>query len=171
MAYSRPQSADAHEILPGIWLGNLQASQDTDFLMSKRIQAVFNCTKDIPYSKLPLRYYRVPLDDNLEREEIKNLELWSYEVAYKIANEAKQGPILIHCYAGKQRSAASLAIYMIAQYRVTPEVAIAYIKKKRPVAFFPGVNFDAAIRGFHNSLRSMIRESPHPELFVTMPLP
>lgn len=162
---------DAHEVLPGLWLGNKKASQDIHFLIRHRIQSVFNCTKDIPFSQLPLRYYRVPIDDNLERDEIKNLELWSFEVAYKIANEMKRGPVLVHCYAGKQRSAACMAMYIIAQYRVMPEVAIRYIQRKRPVAFTPGVNFRNSIESFHTSFRTMIRESPNPQDFITLRLP
>ena len=46
---SRPPGNPADEILPGLWLGNLEASQDTAFLKEKRIDAVFNCTKNLPF--------------------------------------------------------------------------------------------------------------------------
>ena len=34
----------ADEILPGLWLGNRQASQDTDWLQREKITVVFNAT-------------------------------------------------------------------------------------------------------------------------------
>ena len=82
------QSIPAHEILPGLWLGNRVASQDRMWLQQNQIGDVFNCTKDLPFVQgLPIHMYRVPVDDNLQEEEIRNLEHWSWEVVYKVAKE------------------------------------------------------------------------------------
>ena len=155
-------SAPAHEILPGLWLGNRGASQDTEFLREHQITAIFNCTKDIPFRQgvhPDMHQYRVPLDDNLEPEEIRNLEHWGWEVAYKVAKERSAGNrILVHCHAGMQRSAASLAIYLIATHRCTTEEAVAFIKQRRPIAFYGNVNFYKGIKGFENGFRRMISE-------------
>ena len=153
---------NANEILPGLWLGNRAAALDDNFLREKRIQAVFNCTKDIPFSNTAKRRYRIPVDDNLRDEEIRNLELWSFEIAYKIASEyrlAKQegGGILVHCAAGMQRSAASVAIYLIAIQNLKTDQAIQYIQSKRPIAFRPAVNFERAIRAFETSFNRDVR--------------
>jgi len=43
------QGAPANEIVPGLWLGNKHASQDRGFLDTKKIGAIFNCTKDLPF--------------------------------------------------------------------------------------------------------------------------
>ena len=151
-----PPHNDADEIVPGIWLGNARAANDPHFLRTKGIKAVFNCTKDVPFHETVLRRYRVPVDDNLQEEEIRNLELWSYEIVYKMQLEAKKGqPILIHCMAGMQRSAASLAMYLVATRRMKTEDAIKFIQSKRAIAFTPGANFEKSIRGFERSFDKM----------------
>lgn len=142
----------ADEIIPGIWLGNREAALDGDWLRENNIKVVFNCTKDIPFHPTVQRRYRVPIDDNLQAQEIRNLELWSYEVVYKMTREYQQGePILVHCAAGMQRSAACLAMFLIAIRKYTPEQAIAFIRSHRKIAFHPSANFGESIKGFYNS--------------------
>jgi len=162
---------NAHEILPGVWLGNKASSENVEFLQEAKIVAVFNCTKTIPFTMGPWHMYRIPVDDNLRDEEIRNMSLWAFEISYKIMNERNRGPILIHCHAGMQRSAASLAIYMISMYRCTTQEAIDYIQKKRPIAFQPSANFRRAIEEFESALRTMIRESPNPLIYNRRPFP
>jgi dual specificity phosphatase 12 len=142
---------DADLIIPGLWLGNAKAAMDDNFLKKNSIQTVFNCTKDQPFNSSIKRRYRVPVDDNLKEEEIRNLELWSYEIIYKLTKEHKQGNVLVHCYAGMQRSAAVVAMYLIANYRMKNDNAVAFIKRKRPIAFWPFVNFKKSIQGFQES--------------------
>ena len=152
----------ADEIVPGLWLGNRTAALDPEFHRAKRIKAVFNCTKDIPFEGSVRRRYRIPVDDNLEREEIRNLELWSFELVYKIATEmrrakAEGGAVLVHCAAGMQRSAASVAMYLIAVNNLTTDQAISFIRSKRPIAFMPSANFEDAIHGFEHAFNRDVR--------------
>jgi len=56
---------DAHEILPGIWLGNKRASENSKWMKENNITVVFNATKDIPFSPTIKKQYRIPVDDNL----------------------------------------------------------------------------------------------------------
>lgn len=160
--YTVPKHDPANEILPGLWLGNRTASQSVEFLEGKKIKTVFNCTKDIPFYPTVRRQYRIPVDDNLQEEEIRNLELWSFEIVYKIAAEYKKaqeegGGILVHCMAGMQRSAASVAMYLIAFHEMTTDQAIQFIQSKRSIAFQPSANFEAAIRGFEAAFNKEIR--------------
>ena len=142
--------ADAHLILPGLWLGNIRSAGNGNFLKENNINTVFNCTKDAPFHNSIKKQYRVPVDDNLEEEEIRNMELWSYEIVYKLTKEYKEGPVLVHCHAGMQRSAAVVAMYLIANDMKSDD-AIRYIKSKRPIAFHNSVNFYKSIKGFENS--------------------
>ena len=156
------RSAAANEIVPGIWLGNRVAAADVDFLREKKIKAVFNCTKDLPFEKSVPRQYRVPVDDSLQEPDIRNLELWSYEIVYKIAHELRRahqegGAVLVHCAAGMQRSAASVAMFLIATQNMTTDTAIAFIKSKRPIAFHHSTNFEKSIRGFEKTFNRDVR--------------
>jgi hypothetical protein len=142
----------ADEIIPGLWLGSRIAALDPHWLGEKGIKCVFNCTKDIPIVPTIQRKYRVPVDDNLQEAEIRNLELWSYEIVMKMTREYKTGqPILVHCAAGMQRSAACVAMFLIASRNMNPDQAISYIQSKRPIAFRPFVNFRPAIDSFYRS--------------------
>jgi len=155
-----PPSNPADEIIPGLWLGNRKAALDQRWLGERQIRCVFNCTKDIPFVPSIQRKYRIPIDDNLEAEEIRNLELWSYEVVYKMTREYKTGqPILVHCAAGMQRSAACIALFLMATRNMTPDQAIAHIRSIRPIAFFPSANFRASIEGFYASYQRDIAPS------------
>jgi len=166
------RSAPAHEILPGLWLGNKQASQDINWLQANQIKTVFNCTKDLTFASGIPNMYRVPVDDNLEREELRNLEYWSWEITYKMAKEREKGNrILVHCFAGMQRSAAAMAMFLISKYRCSTDEAIAFIKKKRPVAFLGKANFYPSIRGFEMGLRKHIVESGQRASWPIIPLP
>jgi dual specificity phosphatase 12 len=142
----------ADEVIPGMWLGNRNAALDAKWLEQKGIRCVFNCTKDIPFVAATPRKYRVPIDDNLEPEEIRNLELWSYEVVYKMTREYKTGePMLVHCAAGMQRSAACVALFLMASRNITPDQAIAFIRERRQIAFRPSANFLQSMESFYDS--------------------
>lgn len=148
----------AQEILPRLWLGNKHAALDDDFLRQNNINVVFNCTKDFPFSPRVLRKYRVPVDDNLQPVEIAHMEQWGPEISYKIIAEYNRGErILVHCHAGMQRSAAAVAMTLIAMTRASADDVMKFIRQKRPVAFFPVANFDKAIRGFERSFATAAR--------------
>ncbi len=156
---------NANEIIPRLWLGNVRASRDENFIRSKNIQVVFNCTKNFEFSpKIPIKY-RIPIDDNLMEDEIRNMELWSNEIAFKIMSEYLDGKtILVHCAAGIQRSAASVAFFLIAFLRLRALDAMKMIKEKRPIAFTPRANFGRAIdyfdRKFHSEILPEVNKLP-----------
>jgi protein-tyrosine phosphatase len=127
---------------------------DAEFIKREGITSVFNCTKDLPFSPLIKRQFRVPVDDNLAAEELENMRAWSPEIVAKVLNEHKQGhTVLVHCFAGKQRSAAVVAMSLVAKTRQSADAAMAYIRQRRPVAFFPQANFDSSIHGFETMFK------------------
>jgi protein tyrosine/serine phosphatase len=156
-------SDHAHEILPGIWLGNYVVAMDTVWLKQQEITCIFNCTKDIPFHTAAhwiKSRYRLPVDDNLAKEEIDNMCSWAAEAVSKAYHEWRAGHrLLIHCYAGRQRSAALVAMLLILLGK-SADVAMKLIREKRPVAFFPVANFERAIRQFeldyNNALRRIV---------------
>ncbi len=154
-----PPANNADQIIPNVWLGNARAAADETFLKAAGIQTVFNCTKDLPFHSSIRRRYRVPVDDNLQADEIRNLELWSYEIVVKMLNEYKAGrPILVHCHAGMQRSPAVVAMFLMVLHRMSADKAMAFLKQKRPIVFYYQANFEPAIRGFESSLSKLLLE-------------
>lgn len=160
----RPLTEDADEIIPGVWIGGWEVALNVDWLRKHRIQTVFNCTKTVPFHSSIPNQYRVPVDDNLQPTEIKNMELWAPEIALKILREFKAGhPMLIHCHAGMQRSTTACAFFlMILTGR--PLIQVMYlIQSRRKVAFRPVANFATALRSFEQQVRTQIMPvvSPH----------
>jgi competence CoiA-like predicted nuclease len=153
-------TANAHEIIPRLWLGNVNASIDESFIKKYGIQAVFNCTKDLPYCHLIPTKYRVPIDDNLRNEEIRNLTLWAPEASFHVIKEYKQGKtILIHCYAGMQRSAALTAMVLMLLNRWKADQAMSHIRSIRSVAFMPKANFFQSIKDFEQKVHGEILQN------------
>jgi dual specificity phosphatase 12 len=156
---------NANEIIPRLWLGNVKASKDEAFIREKNIQVVFNCTKNLEFSPIIPIKYRIPVDDNLEEEEIRNMELWSGEIAFKMMSEYMEGKtILVHCMAGMQRSAASVAFFLISFLKLRALDAMKLIKEKRPIAFYPRANFGRSIdyfdRKFHGEILPEVKKLP-----------
>ena len=140
-----------------MWLGNARASMDEAFLKGKNIQVVFNCTKNLPFCPVVPVKYRVPVDDNLEEQEIRNMELWSSEIAFQMIKHYRANEtILVHCMAGMQRSAAALAIMMIAHFGIRASEAMARIKRIRSIAFHPRANFGRSIESFDHRFHGEI---------------
>lgn len=155
-----PPFNDADLIIPRLWLGNARAARNEEFLKQHDITVVFNCTKDLPFSPSIRRRYRVPVDDDLTEEEIRNMELWSFEIVYKVIKEYNSGrTLLIHCAAGMQRSAAVTAMFLIATQGMKWEEALQYIRQRRPIAFHPSANFLKAIQGFERTLSGMFQNT------------
>jgi hypothetical protein len=57
---------------------------DSEFLTKNKITVVFNCTKDLPFHPSVKRQYRVPVDDNLQEPEIRNMYIWAPEIVLKL---------------------------------------------------------------------------------------
>ena len=136
-------------IIDGIFLGGQCCANNREFIDMHKISVIFNVTKGVPfnYSVCPTcDIYRLPIDDNLRRQEIDRM--YSSLIKYvpllrEYVNSDKR--ILVHCYAGIQRSATLIAGYLIKYYRMTPENAIEFIKRKRRIAFSPTPNFIDAL--------------------------
>lgn len=147
----------ANEIIPGIWVGGWRVALDGEWLAEHRISTVFNCTKEVEFHPSIPHQYRVPVDDNLQPAEIRNMEEWAPEIAYKILTEFNEGrQILIHCHAGMQRSATACAFFLMV-LTGRPLVQVMYlIKSRRKICFHPSPNFAPALRAFEARVRTPV---------------
>jgi protein-tyrosine phosphatase len=153
-------TSDANQILPRLWLGNKTAALDSKWLRDKKITTVFNCTKDIPFGNGPLHQYRVPIDDSLRQEDIQKLTDWSPEIMYKLMAEYKQGAtILVHCWAGVQRSAAVVAMFLMTLHHQPMSVVVPFMRHCRPIVFTPAMNFMQSIQTWEKTFFSYINRS------------
>lgn len=140
---------DANLIVPQIWVGNYNSSQDIDFLRRNNITVIINSTKDLPFAPISGVYkYRVPVHDNLEIDEIKLMEKYLHKIVPIIHEHYKKGRnILIHCAAGMQRSAIVTLAYLFTYHMKSAGQIVKLMRSKRPIVFTPFMNF---IRAFQN---------------------
>jgi hypothetical protein len=163
-----------------LWLGNYKSALDPVFLKDNDISVVINCSVDLPYiydildpvnhGLNKLETFRIPVYDSLLDQDIYIMEQYFHTVLpfilKKLLTEHKN--ILIHCYAGAQRSAicvtATLFVLVdndIMQFDEIPnktdkskmmKKVIAYVLAKRPRAFSYGfrVNFKKSLETFFN---------------------
>ncbi len=132
-----------YEIIPNLYLSNYRdvvnsLDSDSEFF-------VMNCTKDLPMVQTKYGGTRLYVDDSptSEKTMTKNLPLM---VKY-IDDQLKKGhKIVVHCYAGQQRSAAVVATYLMMKKGFSYEDAIKFIKSKKHDAFYDGVHFEESIK-------------------------
>jgi dual specificity MAP kinase phosphatase len=123
-----------------------------------------NCTKDIPrYNTKIFDFYRVPADDNgLDGTAFLNALPGAVEfIRDKL--ERKEN-VIVHCFAGQQRSCAVIAAYLMAHYKEygsNIDEIVNFIKSKKSDAFIRRVKFFHEISLWkeallHNDLNSVI---------------
>jgi protein-tyrosine phosphatase len=147
-----------NKIMDRIFLGNYQAAKDRAFFKEKRIKAVLNCTHDIPNHFAHIKdieYMRIPVDDSLKQKDYDLMFQFmpaAIEFIHKHAALQKNN-ILIHCYAGRQRSAILVAAYLVEKFNITPKEACKIVIDKRPEAFHYGqsLNFDQALTKYYKN--------------------
>jgi hypothetical protein len=156
MSKEQEEEKDYQEILPGVWLGNHLSSEDKKFFRKNKIKAVLNTTKTLPnkFVSEKIEYMKIPVNDQLKQIDFDLMtEYLPFAVSFIRKHIIQKNNILIHCLAGKSRSAICMAGYLVKYHNMNPEESIKFILKKRPEAFFFGtsVNFDAALDKLYSS--------------------
>lgn len=143
-----------HEIIPNLYIGDKDSIKQKYFA-NKPKMVIINATKDVPINKNithNVQNYRVPVHDDLKRSSIIQMATYLPNIAAIINRHLKNGhTVLVHCYAGRQRSCAIVAAYLMKYKHYRLKQAINYIKRKRPYAFFPSVNFYYSLRLFNQN--------------------
>ena len=147
----------AQEIIPKLWLGNIDAAEDPAFFKRFKITATINCTPDISCSMPGVEYLRIDVLDSLKPKDINIMtrELpKAVEFLHKKRDIEKRN-VLVHCHAGMQRSCAVVVSYLCKYHAMNIENAVAHILKFRPVAFHHGhhINFIDSIRTYYTLVR------------------
>ena len=170
---------DVDEIIPGLWLGNYKSALDVDFLLNNNIDVIINCTQHIPFvNQLEINLddietYRIPVNDSLLECDFLLMQDYFKIIIPLLLRKytIEKKKILIHCHAGKQRSAiltaALLKVLIDKNYITLPkedtlntehigrdkkqfEYICNYILSKRPQVFTYGlrINFEPTYKRF-----------------------
>lgn len=142
-----------NEIIENLYIGNINALNDIN-----KFDFIVNCTNEVPLpsfadASTPAKEcIRLPLNDSPDESDklLSMVTANQSNVLVKIHEYLlNKKTVLVHCYAGMQRSCATVACYLIKYYKANPSQAIEYIKSKRPIAFLYRVNFIKTIEDFY----------------------
>jgi protein-tyrosine phosphatase len=151
--------AKYNKIMSRIYLGNFEAAKDRDFFQKYNIRAVLNCTRDIPnhFANKDIEYMRIPVEDSLKEKDYDLMfEFMPSMVAFIHKHAVLQKHnVLVHCWAGRQRSAIGVATYLVEHHNMTPHDACKIVMEKRPEAFHFGksLNFDQALNKYYKKYK------------------
>lgn len=144
------------EIINNLYIGNRYSLEHAD-----QFALIVNCTQP-EHQGLALdravgvpiidesKTVRIPIDDIPEESDHLTALIKDTDILNKIHDTLNKGnKVLVHCNAGRQRSCATVACYLIKYYQLTPIQAVSYIKSKRKEAFFGYVNFYNTINNMY----------------------
>jgi protein-tyrosine phosphatase len=133
----------ANLIIPGLWLGNIEAARNREFMKNNNIKLIINCSNDIPnYFNNYINTIRVPVDDSLMDKDFVIMSKYIPTIIEIIYDNLYRGnSVLVHCYAGMQRSACIVCAFLMYYFHINTYEAVIYIKSKRNIAFTPYINF------------------------------
>jgi len=140
----------ANEIIPNLWLGNRKSPLEIDNLEKYNIKLIINCTKDINYSVNPsIQTIRLSINDinTVESNTILSNEINNLINLMDLYLKNNMG-VLVHCYAGVQRSATVVICYLITYKHYNVEMAKVIMKDKRSIVFFPYPTFNNFINNY-----------------------
>lgn len=138
------------QIVPGLYVGNINTAQDTSFFVTNKIRLVINCTTYVPnhFETQGVKYYRISVDDSSSTQDNSIMARHIPLVTSLIdASLKKNENVLVHCVAGVSRSCTVAAAFMRTCCASNVYQAISMVIAKRPIAFYGGsrVNFETAL--------------------------
>lgn len=121
-------------IFQNIWLGNLIAANDFNFLSKENVKYIISATSNIPKKHTSIEYIIYPISDI---DACYNNYIVIMDKSADIINKAihENNKILINCKRGHHRSASIIAFYLMKYHNMKLADAIFLIKQKRPHAF------------------------------------
>lgn len=129
-----------YEILPGLYLASFNDVRQRG--PEVRDYYIVNCSKDLPM--LSTRGVRLAIDDAPEENQLM-LSLFP-RVTRMIRERILAGDdVIVHCWAGQQRSAAVVTAYLMRYVHMDKNQAMRFVRRQKPDAFSRGATFDPAL--------------------------
>lgn len=140
------------QVIPGLWIGSIKDASDLDFLRKENVRLIVNCTKNVPFYYDGASHARVDVDDNPNENE-RMLQKFP-DIVMAIDKALMSGySVLVHCFAGMQRSCAVATAYLMYLNarngkNLPASRAMRFIKSRKSGAFEPVPTFEPALRAF-----------------------
>lgn len=131
---------DPNHVLPWLIIGDKKLAKDRAFLSKERVKYILNATPPLTeggvaayfQSDLALEYLRLPLRD-VAAENMLPLLPSAVEFLQR-ARVRADGRVLVHCQAGRSRSAAVVSGFLVLALGKTLDEALAMARAARAVA-------------------------------------
>eukprot|EP00051_Salpingoeca_urceolata_P001443 m.41088 g.41088 ORF g.41088 m.41088 type:complete len:190 (+) comp11426_c0_seq1:1246-1815(+) len=136
-------------VLPGLLIGTAFAAKLKSTIADNGITHVVSLLDNPTAIHEGLEYLLISAKDNAQQQLFDKFVTtiqWIHEA------RASGAVVLVHCFAGKSRSATIVTVYLMAVGLLTWEQALALLCSKRPVAD-PNANFRMQIARFERTLR------------------
>jgi hypothetical protein len=130
-------------ILKNLWLGNMKDAQNKAWLKRHKIQKVFNVTHDLPETP-GIPTVRFAIHDSRDDGDIMLNN--GLEWAEQVMEAMEDGPVLLHCKEGRQRSATLALVLLGLKHPAQLHVLMKKLQAKRPIALTPVPTFTKALK-------------------------
>jgi len=148
---------EANEIVDGMYLGNINSAYDIEKLKEIGITHIISVLAGfIPPYPNDFKYLQLNALDTI------NTNLFEeFDITNQFINEAfedKNNKILIHCMAGRSRSATILSAYMIKTFGFKTENTLNALRNKRPIVE-PNTYFVKQLNNYYDKLYNNSNEN------------
>ncbi|CAD8209249.1 unnamed protein product [Paramecium pentaurelia] len=137
-------------VIPNLYIGCLGTVLNKKKLYESQITHILSvCEMPIfPYQTTEFKSLLININDSVDQE-IKS----KFEMANDFIHSAiqKNQNVLIHCFAGKSRSASFVIAYLIKYQQMTPLQALKLLQSKRRIAQ-PNMGFMKQLDAYHKEL-------------------
>ena len=138
---------NSHEIIDGLWLGNIAAAEDVIDLKKKGIKKILTVmNQDGPNYKSEDGF----IHKKIAIIDLSNQNIIKYfgECLNFINGEEK---VLVHCMAGASRSATIVVAYLMWKEKMKYKDAMDFVKQKRFI-IYPNLGFRDQLKKFEEEL-------------------
>ena len=138
-----------YEIVPGLYLASFNDVRQRGSEASEYF--IVNCSRDLPM--LSPNGVRLAIDD----APVENERMLGFfpRVTQLIRRKLREGDeVIVHCWAGQQRSAAVVAAYLMrCAHFSSKDHAMRFIRRQKSDAFSWGATFEPALDAWETHLR------------------
>ena len=141
---------EASEIIPNLYLGNIDSCFDKTELKKRNIKKVISVIAGFipPYLK-DFDYVVINAMDTLHTKIDESFDLACNEIKKSLDNKDS---ILVHCVAGRSRSCSIILAYLIRECNINLDEGLKLVKMKRPI-IEPNASFVLQLKKFEEIIK------------------
>lgn len=147
---------DAHEILPGLYLGSVDCMYCAPSFGALNIKGCVSVLNECevkmirPEVKaLKIKWLHIPIDDDPGQA---LFDFFAKSCKFIEKRLSKGDSVLVHCWAGASRSVTLVCAYLVLVHKYDVDSALKFVKEKRSKAL-PNIGFLRQLRKFEENCK------------------